>query len=228
MKSTFRFSRDDTLTSAISPEEPKPEEKKLSSQSSQNSDTTPMQSPLVISTCDDTLNTSQGETSSTPITKDIFDYSTTIDKKFIESESGNDEAASPQISPSTSDDKGHMSDTVDSGYEGRKSTTEINEAECQLAPQFLQQLPENMHIIEGDCARLDVKLESGENVEVNWFKDSQPIAVTDRIEFESEDKKYSMIIRDVELSDDAEYECRAINELGTMSTFVELYVVQNT
>lgn len=188
-------------------------------------------SSLVIPAYDDAVSPTDVVDSATPTATDVFNYPQSRDRKFNESITEIDESTTPQVSPSTSEKDG-MSDTMDSGYEGRKSTKELvtdSEVEhCSLQPVFLQQLPEEIHVIEGDCARLDVEVDNLGDATIAWYHDGVPLEMTDLVEVENDDKKYSLILRNIKLSDDAEYECRITSEFGENSTFGELYVVRNT
>jgi len=131
-----------------------------------------------------------------------------------------------------------MSDTMDSGYGGRKLTREIlleeteeeeDVCDTQSPPAFIHPFPEENHVIEGDCARLDVEMKASAGLKVRWYRDGERIPFTsERFEFEEEEgRKFALIIRDVKSTDDAEYECRARNDFGQESRFGEVYVVQN-
>jgi len=124
-----------------------------------------------------------------------------------------------------------MSDTRDSGYEGRKSTRELwgenDEADGPCQPIFLSEITEETSVIEGDCCRLDVIIQSRPTADIVWYKDGEVLSPSGRVNMLHDGQKYSLLIRNVRLSDDAEYECRASNELGENSSFGELYVVCN-
>lgn len=159
------------------------------------------------------------------------------DKKFVSvtSETGSeDDIKSPQPSRDPSMDKDQMSDTKDSGYGGRKSTREIlpeedeTEGCAEGQPVFVTSFPDESHVIEGDSARFDVVLQSSAGLAVSWYKDSERLTESGRVEFDEEEGgKYALIIRDVRGTDDAEYECRVRNDFGQNSCFGELYVVQD-
>lgn len=236
MQSSFKLSgglsKDASLSPSSPPHEPTIDEvdtdRAMCTQSSQDSDktVTPTLSPLLI-TCGPTTT---DITSSTPTSKDIFEYPTPVDSKFTDAGTGHEEEITPQVSPNASDDNNGLSDAVDSGYEGRKCTAEMEPEEVKSEsslPIFLQQLPEELHVIESDCAKFVVQIQSDTDLDVSWFRDSEPVSMSDRVEVEEEDGTHSLTIRDVKLNDDAEYECRAKNECGDKSSFVELYIVRS-
>lgn len=160
------------------------------------------------------------------------------DKKLhMLSEGGSSEDdVTPLTSRDHSVDKDHMSDAMDSGYGGRKLTSEIlceeteeEVEESQSPPIFIHPFADENHVIEGDCARLDVEMRLSNGLKVCWYRDGERIPPdSDRFEFEEEEGcKFALIIKDVKSTDDAEYECRARNDFGQESCFGEMYVVRN-
>ncbi|XP_067933209.1 myosin light chain kinase, smooth muscle-like [Watersipora subatra] len=229
MKSTFKECKASLPISSLSSENQSnfDTNKKLVRQSTGDSETTPTQSPMLISTYEEAVSSDHPVSSATPTSTKVFEYPTK-EEQLSNSVNNNAVISNARKLLSGSDEKDRMSDTMDSGYEGRKSTTEIVEevdSEMTLMPTFTRKLPSDIHVIEGDCTRFDVEVSSQSSVEVSWFKDSKPVHLHDRIELMSENQKYSLIIRDVRLSDDAEYECRIRNEMGDNSCFVELNIL---
>lgn len=227
-KLSSSLSKDESLPSPTSPQD---NNNKLSSRPSQDGENTPTQSPLLITTYDAAVSPTKNYGSATPTSKDIFCYPASADKKFTDSDSDKEGQVAPQVPPCTSDERGNQSDTMDSGYEGRKSTAEVSTDEGEIStslPTFLQELPEDLHVIEGDNVKFVVTVQDGEGVEVNWFKDSKPVELSDRVEIEVEGQRHFLVIRNVHLNDDAEYECRAKNAYGENSSFGELYIVRST
>jgi len=187
---------------------------------------TPIQSPVNSETYEDVFQSKSAVTPTNTTDQHIFEYnSDNNNHKFYEEEAGKDENGTVNFEV----DRDAMSDTIDSGYEGRKSTREITDVEDCLIdvsqPVFSQTLPKEVHVIEGDCSRFDVEVVGNPVPSVNWFRDSEIVQSCDKIEFDCEGSKHSLIIRNISFTDDAEYECRATNENGESSTFCELFVM---
>lgn len=164
------------------------------------------------------LDSINGHESKTPTNHNSFDYLVTDD-------SGNDNAYSCDQGSDT---------TKDSCYGDRRSTYELQtdtddgfEEHASYPPRFLTELPEEVNVIEGDCARFDARIDSDPLPRVTWFRDGEILNSSGRFNTLIDGNKYSLLIRNVKACDDAEYECRAVNDCGEVSSFGELYVISN-
>lgn len=92
------------------------------------------------------------------------------------------------------------------------------------APSFVKNL-EDIEVSEGSPVRLECCVVGRPRPTVNWLYDGEPIDETSEFDIlNMDDGTCILVIRETFPEDEGEYECRAVNELGTASTRAELYI----
>lgn len=89
-------------------------------------------------------------------------------------------------------------------------------------PYFIEPLPEEVEVLEGDCTKLECRISP--EAEVMWYIDDEALQQDDRITFENQGDVYAVMISATELDDEGVYKCVAQNEFGKVSCETELIV----
>ncbi|KAL4713897.1 hypothetical protein ACJJTC_015551 [Scirpophaga incertulas] len=103
----------------------------------------------------------------------------------------------------------------DSGEDSCNATFTVNRK-----PRFTKSLVD-MTVEAGGTLRLDVEVEGCPDPGVSWYKNGKPISTDARIKIERDTKRlenYHLTVTLVKEEDGGEYEVRAENELGSVST----------
>lgn len=93
------------------------------------------------------------------------------------------------------------------------------------APTFVRKM-KNLNAVEGNIAKFEVLVDGNPSPTVSWLKDGKEVAeLQQKYKTEFNDSgKHSLTILNCGEDDDAEYGCKAINSLGTVTTKANLYV----
>ena len=94
------------------------------------------------------------------------------------------------------------------------------------APEITEEIT-STEVKEGGEAKLTCRVRGRPEPEVEWYKDDQLLEGSDTVTFESQDGSHALIIKNVSLSDEAEYKALARNPLGTVSCSAELLVEES-
>ena len=89
-------------------------------------------------------------------------------------------------------------------------------------PYFIQPLPEEVEVLEGDSTRLECRVSPG--ADVMWYIDEEVLQEDGRVTLENDGDVYAVVISPTELDDEAEYKCVVQNEFGKVSCKTELIV----
>ncbi|CAG2187950.1 TTN [Mytilus edulis] len=90
------------------------------------------------------------------------------------------------------------------------------------APRFIETLQQHIDVIEGTPVTLQC-VTVGQPT-VTWYQDDEPLEESDHFVVEFDSGVCRLTISDIFLEDEAEYKCTAVNEFGSASTIVELFV----
>ena len=91
-------------------------------------------------------------------------------------------------------------------------------------PRFVQPC-RPQEILEGYTARFTCRVSGRPTPTVTWFKDGRPIPSDERFEITyEEDGTCTLTILEVTIDEDAEYMCKAVNQLGKAITYADLTV----
>ena len=91
------------------------------------------------------------------------------------------------------------------------------------APEFTR-LMEDVTFVEGKSATLECEVKGEPLPVIEWFRDGEQVKESKRVKLEFDGKVCSLIFKPIELDDEGEYKCVALNELGSSSTKAELLV----
>lgn len=89
-------------------------------------------------------------------------------------------------------------------------------------PYFVEPLPEEVEVLEGDSTKLECRISP--EAEVMWYIDDEALQQDDRITFENQGDVHAVVISATELDDEGVYKCVAQNEFGKVSCETELIV----
>ena len=90
-------------------------------------------------------------------------------------------------------------------------------------PSFSKSLSD-IEVYDESPAVFEVEVDHAETV--SWFLDSEPVSEDEDFEFQHSGNVYSYTIKQVHPSDTGKYECRAVNNFGTVTTSCRLNVLQ--
>ena len=91
-------------------------------------------------------------------------------------------------------------------------------------PKIISEL-KSTQVTEGHTAKFVVKVSGTPRPSVTWYKNGRSILSNDRVVITyEEDGTCTLIIKNVCSDDDAEYMCKAVNELGKTITYADLIV----
>lgn len=105
--------------------------------------------------------------------------------------------------------------------------TEVENEGSEGKPAFVKEIAD-FEVYEGDSGRFDVHIDSEQDKDfkVTWLKDDAEIAQNRRkykVE-QSSNGRCSLIIKNCEENDDAQYTCKVSNKFGSISCSAELFV----
>nr|XP_006823020.1 PREDICTED: titin-like [Saccoglossus kowalevskii] len=92
-----------------------------------------------------------------------------------------------------------------------------------IKPNVLTEL-KDVEAVEGQTVTLECNIQGTPRPVIMWYKQGQQITGTRYTSICEMDGKCLLLIHPLTADDDAEFECRARNELGTVSSFCEIYV----
>ena len=93
-------------------------------------------------------------------------------------------------------------------------------------PMFIRKM-RNTTVVEGQTARLDVRVDGNPAPSVTWIKNGVELAIDGckySVEASQEEGRWSLVIWCCAGSDAAEYGCTAVNELGRITSRFRLEV----
>lgn len=88
-------------------------------------------------------------------------------------------------------------------------------------PAEFTRIMQDIEVKENEPAILEVEI-SSDSVDVDWFKDGEPLTANDRIEFVKDGKVRRLIIRDCSIHDEGEYTC----SLGDDDCKAEITIIE--
>ncbi|CAG0886838.1 unnamed protein product [Darwinula stevensoni] len=96
-------------------------------------------------------------------------------------------------------------------------------------PEFVRILPGHLRLLKGWTLKLQCQVKGNPPPVVAWFRDGMPLSKHDgdRFHFEHDDGIYSLMVRDVQVSDHGKYMCQAQNDGGRVTTHSVVSVVQD-
>ena len=106
----------------------------------------------------------------------------------------------------------------------RKANERSPRTEPKGSPEFLEPLPEELEIEEGDEVRLTVRVTGEPKPKVKWMMGSQPLKKSSRVEIFESDDVHEVLIKNVILNDEGVYNCVATNKFGEAFCDCELLV----
>lgn len=92
------------------------------------------------------------------------------------------------------------------------------------AKPVIAKKPEDLEKIIGESAEFELIVEDETDVSVSWFKDKTLLLSTGRYKIWQDGKSFFLKIRDLEVEDEALYECKVRNECGEIMCDVQLLV----
>ncbi|XP_011159691.1 obscurin isoform X3 [Solenopsis invicta] len=96
-------------------------------------------------------------------------------------------------------------------------TTDIWKVGIKCPPKIKKRLGEPRVINEGDTLNLLIEVESNEEPTINWYKDEQLLAASDRVKMTKNGNNHILTVSGATVEDAALYKAEVVNKHGTIS-----------
>ncbi|GFS00815.1 titin-like, partial [Elysia marginata] len=97
----------------------------------------------------------------------------------------------------------------------------------QEAPRFTQTLQREMVVYEGHSIDLVCVVVGKPVPTVTWYKEEEDITTSERYVSTYENGQCKLTINNITVEEEAEFICKAVNEAGSVTTFVDIFVEKN-
>ena len=138
--------------------------------------------------------------------------------------SHDDEVASLMIKDVTFTDEGSYSCVASNDNGSVKSIVELKIIEEELAPRVAKAMPEMLNAIEGNPAKLQLKVTGRQPFDVVWMKDGCVLPDCDEFRQTCEDGLVVLTVSDAFAQDSGWYTCEVYNLFGEASAKCQLVV----
>ncbi|RUS90390.1 hypothetical protein EGW08_001885 [Elysia chlorotica] len=92
------------------------------------------------------------------------------------------------------------------------------------APRFTQTLQRELVVYEGSSLTLVCFVVGKPTPTVIWFKEEEDITASDRFVSTYDNGRCTLTINNVTVDEEAEFICKAVNDAGSVTTFVDIFV----
>lgn len=96
--------------------------------------------------------------------------------------------------------------------------------DVQEAPRFTQTLQRELVVYEGHSIELVCFVVGKPVPTVTWYKEEEDITISDRYISTYENGRCTLTINNITVDEEAEFICKAVNEAGSVTTFVDIFV----